>query len=476
MVWLYRFLGILLFLFIVLLLKTFINKKQLEHKDIQPIDIDEHMVINHFIQKIKYQTVSYPDPKHINQQAFIDFKKHLLDTYPLIKKQATYKEIGTGILFHIKGKSNQKPVLLMAHYDVVPVSDTWTVPPFEGVIKEDYIYGRGTLDTKITVNAIMEATEYQLSKNKTFDHDLYIAFSGEEEISGPTPQLMIDYLKSKNVKPYMVLDEGGAIVSNMFPGVEQKVAAIGIAEKGFMNVELSTKSKGGHASTPPKHTPLTRLSKAVIKLNNSKQFKMKMTTPIKALFQHVSPYSKNFFIRLLFTNSSVFTPLIKFIAKLSGGELYAMFKTTLAFTVSEGSKAYNVLPNEAKIGINIRLRPGETSKDVLSKIKKIIHDKHINVRLINQSEPTSTSILDDAYQLLEQAILDNWENTIVSPYLMVATTDSRHYHQICDRVYKFAPMDVSKEDLSRMHSDDERMSKENVIQSVKFYIRLLNQL
>ncbi len=473
--WLYLIISVIAALVIFLIIKTMIHKKVLKPKKVKSIEVDEDTIIKHFIEKIQLKTVSYPDKTKIDQQAFKDFKKHLQDAYPNIKTQATYQEIGTGVLFHIKGLKSDKPIILMAHFDVVPVSDNWSYEPFGGTIEGDYIYGRGTLDTKITVNAIMESIEYLLSKGKTFKQDVYIAFSGEEEIGGPTPKLMIDYFKAQGVKPYLVLDEGGAIVSNMFPGVKEKVAAIGIAEKGVMNIELSATSKGGHASKPPKETPVTLLATAVKKLNESKQFKMKMTSPVKALFDHVTPYSKNFFIRLIFANMWLFKPLISLIAKLSGGELKAMFKTTLAFTVSEGSKAYNVLPNNAKVGINIRLRPDESSDMIINRIKKIINNPDITVIPIQRSEPTPMSKMDEAYQLLEQTILDNWEHTIVSPYLMVATTDSRHYHAICDHVYKFAPMDVSKDDLGRMHSDDERMTKQNVINSVKFYIRLLDQ-
>lgn len=474
--WLYILLGLFVILILVLIINTLIHQSSLVDEPIKDINIDEKKVLERFIKKITYPTISYPDPKHMNQQAFRDFKDHLKNDYPLINKACSYQEIGTGVLFHLKGKAHDKPVVLMSHFDVVPVSKNWTKEPFSGETDETYVYGRGTLDTKLTINAVMESVEYLLSINHTFKQDLYIAFSGEEEIGGPTPKMMIEYFKKLGIKPYLVLDEGGAIVSNMFPGVKEKVAAIGIAEKGFMNVELKAVSKGGHASTPLKDTPVTLLSEAVYKLNRSKQFKMRMTYPVKAMFHHITPYSRNFFIRMIFSNMWLFKPLVNLVAKLSGGQLKAMFKTTLAFTVAEGSKAYNVLPNEAKIGINIRLRPDEDSQLILERIKKIIGTDDITVTPLLVSEPSPISFMDEGYEKVEDAIKSTWQQTIVSPYLMVATTDSRHYHEICDRVYKFSPMDVSKEDLARMHADDERMSKENVSNSVKFYIRLIQNL
>ncbi len=474
--WYYYLIGFVSLLILIIIVRTLIHKKSLENVDIEKLDIDEDKPIQALSKKIQIPTVSYREEDRINKQAFTDFKNLLKSDYPKINEHATYQEIGTGVMFHIKGEKSDEPIVLMAHFDVVPVSKNWEKDPFGGEIDDTHVHGRGTLDTKVTVNAVMESVEYVLSQNHQFKQDIYIAFSGEEEINGPTQKMMVEYFKTNNIKPYMVLDEGGAIVSNMFPGVSEKVAVIGIAEKGYVNIELKAKSKGGHASTPPKETPVTMLSTAVHKLNHSKKFKMRLTSPIRTMFDHITPYSKNFPIRMIFANIWLFKPLIKLIAKLSGGELYAMFKSTLAFTIAKGSPALNVLPNEASFCINIRIRPEETSKDIVSKIKDIIKNDDIEVNIIEISEPTKTSIIDDAFLLIDQAIKKTWDKTIVSPYLMVATTDSRHYHEICDRVYKFAPYDVTSADLKLIHGDDEKITKLNVVNSVKFYIHLLKQL
>jgi carboxypeptidase PM20D1 len=276
--------------------------------------------------------------------------------------------------------------------------------------------------------------------------------------------------------PYLVLDEGGAIVSKMFPGVKEKAAVVGVAEKGFMNVKLTATSKGGHASTPPKHSPVTDLAKAINKLNNHPSFRLKMTKPVKQLFDTLAPHSSSFGIKMLFANRWLFMPLIKMIAKLSGGEFLSMFKTTQAFTLAEGSQAINVLPSSATIGINYRLRPGDKSEVVLKRIQKIIKNKAIQVEAIAISEATPISCVDEAFAMIRKAINFTWPEVIVAPYLMVATTDSRHYHEISEHVYKFSPMDVSKADLAKIHGYDEDISIDNVIHGVNFYINLLEQL
>lgn len=473
---LYGLIGLAVITILVILIKTINFKPVLYPEMKKKYDIDQLRVLESLSQKIQIPTISYLDSKKINKKAFSDFKEHLKSRYPLINEQATYIEIGTGVLFHIKGDSSDEPTVLMAHFDVVPVDGKWTFEPFSGTIDEKYVYGRGTLDTKNSLNAIMESLEYSLAGGKKFKNDLYISFSGEEEIYGETQHLMVEYFKEHDIHPYMVLDEGGAIVSNMFPGVSKKVAVIGIAEKGFMNLKLTAYSKGGHASTPPKETALTILSKAVLRLNKTQTFKMKLTSSVKVLFDTLAPHSKSFIIKMIFANLWIFNPIVKLIARLSGGELLSMFKTTQAFTTSEASDAINVLPTSASIGINYRLRPGESSDTVIKKVKKVIKNKEIKVEAIKVSEATSTSVIDEAFGIVRQAIKKTWPEVIVTPYLMVATSDSRHYHEICDRVYKFSPMDVTKDDLKLIHGEDEKISVENVIHGTYFYLNLIEKL
>lgn len=473
---LYVLVGLFILLVIIILVKTFQFKPILYPEMRKKYEIDEAKVLKALSDKIKIPTISYPESKKVDKQAFKDFKNHLKESYPLLNEQATYKEIGTGVLYHIKGLKQDEPTVLMAHFDVVPVEGNWSFEPFSGKMDETYIYGRGTLDTKSSLNAILEAIEYSLAKGKVFKNDLYISFSGDEEVNGETQHLMVEHFKKADVTPYMVLDEGGAIVSNMFPGVSKKVAVIGIAEKGFMNIKLTTYSKGGHASTPPKDTALTTLSKAVVKLNKSKTFRLKLTPAVRILFDTLAPHSKRFSIKVIFANLWIFTPIVKFIAKTSGGELLSMFKTTQAFTTSSAGDALNVLPNQASVGVNYRLRPEENSEAVVKKIKKVIRNDAITIEVINVSEATTTSKIDDAFGMIRQSIKQTWPEVIVSPYLMVATSDSRHYHEICERVYKFSPMDVSKDDLKLIHGEDEKITRENVINGTNFYINLIEKL
>lgn len=465
-----------LILMIIILYRTFrfVPKDYPEMKKLHPID-KEHAVES-LSKMLTFKTVSFLDKDKELADEFIQFRQFIKDRYPHIVQVATYEEIERGMLFKIPGASSEDPIVLMSHYDVVPAQEGWSEDPFSGRVDEHTVYGRGALDTKSSLNAVMESVEYLLKHGKQFKHDLYLAFSGDEEIFGPSAPAIVETLKSREITPFLVLDEGGAIVKNMFPGVKEKSAVVGIAEKGFMNVTLTARSRGGHASTPPKESAMTDLALAIRKLNNHPSFRLKMTPAVRALFNTIAPHSKSFFIKMLFANLWLFMPLVKLIAKMSGGEFLSMFKTTQAFTLAKGSEAINVLPSEVVVGINYRLRPEDTGDMVLQRIKKIINNPHIEVSMTALSEATPTSSLGDAYSMLKRAINQTWPDVIVAPYLMVATTDSRHYHAISDHVYKFSPMDVSKDDLKKIHGYDEDISIDNVIHGVQFYINLLESM
>lgn len=473
--WIIPVIPIFIFV-IVILYRTFTF--QSDETPVEPtgIEIDPEHAITSLSEMIQIKTVSYSDQSLINESEFERFRQYLVDRYPLIHRTAEKSLHEKGILYHIKGKRNDSPTVLMAHYDVVPVEGDWTYDPFGGRIENGSVHGRGTLDTKNSLSAIMEAMEHTLETGHTFENDVYVAFGGDEEVSGLSAPAIAEFLHQNGVKPGLVLDEGGAIVSNMFPGVKEKVAVIGIAEKGFLNLKLTVRSKGGHASSPPEKSPLTELARAIHALDRHPSFKLKLTEPVRNLFETLAPHSKSFSIRMIFSNLWAFLPVVKKIARSSGGEFLSMFKTTQAFTLAKGSDAINVLPTTASIGINYRLALFDHPDVILKRIKKIIDNENVEIDVLEASKATSVSHLDEPYKRIENAIRSTWKGVLTTPYLMVATTDSRHYHKLSDHVYKFSPMDVSKDDLARIHGIDESISTENVVRGVQFYVNLMKNL
>ena len=465
---------ILMFLAVLLVRVAMFQPKKGLTPSGEPVNLKEEKIVRDMQELLRCKTISYDNSALVDQAEFQKFQELLPKLYPGIHAACERKFLGVnGILYHWKGQESGDPVVLMSHYDVVPVEeDQWEKPAFEGILEDGVLWGRGTLDTKGTLCGIMEAAEQLIGEGYVPRHDIYFAFSGQEEINGETCPAMVDWFEQQGIHPAMVVDEGGAVVENVFPGVAGECALIGIAEKGLTNIEFHAKSSGGHASMPPVHTIVGQLAQAVVDVEGH-PFPRQLTRPVKEMLDTLGRHS-TFLYKLIFANLWCFEGLFDKVCQKSGGELNAMLRTTCAMTRMRGGEAFNVIPPTASVGMNLRLMGTDTVGSARDYLEKVIDNPNIEVSVFEGRNPSGDSDTScPEWTRLCQAVADTWPKALVSPYLMMACSDSWYYNRITDRVYKFSAMKLSKEERGMIHGNNERVPVETLVRTVEFYVRLM---
>ena len=438
------------------------------------VSFDKDAAVDALAQLVRCKTISYNDPASEDEAEFQKLIDLLPTLYPHVFAACSVEKLpDRALLFRWKGKTEGDPAVMMSHYDVVPVDEAmWEKPPFDGIIEDGILWGRGTLDTKATFNAVMSAANQLIREGYVPEKDIYFAFSGGEEVNGLGAVNIVNYFKENNIHPALVVDEGGAVVENVFPGVTKPCGMIGIAEKGMINVCYTAHSGGGHASAPPVKTPISALADACRRILDH-PFKMHITKPTQALFNTLGRHS-TFVYKLIFANLWLFSPVLDLICRLSGGELNALVRTTTAFTQMEGSNARNVIPTEAKLVSNMRLNPADTVAGAVEYLRKTVNDDSIEIHVLESHEPSPISQIDcESWDKVVAAVSQTWPGCIVSPYLMVQCSDARHYRDLSDHVYRFSAMDMTSEERKSVHGNNERIRLDAICRSVEFYIRLM---
>ena len=478
--YLYVLLGVaalLLLLFAVILLRTLAFRPKAGPRTVaKDTDFDGDAVVARLQTLVRFPTVSYREKEKEDEAAFRGLIDALPSLYPNVFATCEFTELpDRALLFRWRGKEVGEPAVMMAHYDVVPAdADAWEKPPFAGVLEDGVLWGRGTLDTKVTFNAILSAADTLIARGFTPASDVYFAFSGGEEINGAGAKNIVSYFKEQDITLGLVVDEGGAVVENVFPGVKLPCGMIGIAEKGMMDMRYRTRSAGGHASAPKPHTPVGVLARACTRIEND-PFPSHLSLPVAAMFDTLGRHS-SFVYRMIFANLWLFRPVLDGICKKSGGELNALMRTTVAFTQMKGSDATNVIPPEASMVSNIRLNPLDTMESALARLQKTVADESVDVEILYGMDPSRVSEIDcPAWDKVASAVASTWEGCLVSPYLMMQCSDSRHYGEISDKVYRFSAMDLTREERATIHGNNERIRVSTARDAVSFYLALLKQ-
>jgi carboxypeptidase PM20D1 len=430
---------------------------------------------------IRIPTVSYRDLERVDTAAFDAFVAELARQFPLLHERLELTRIHThGLLFHWQGSDDARPVVLMAHLDVVPVEGSWQHAAFGGDVADGQIWGRGTLDDKGCLVGICEAVETLLESDFTPAQDVWLSFGCDEEVLGTAAELAVAELERRGVRPWFVVDEGGAIAHDAFTGIRKPVGVVGVTEKGIMSIELRVEGRGGHASTPARMGPTARLARAITRLDRS-PMPASVPAPTVELFRRLAPHAP-LALRPLMANAGRLGPALARVLTALGPESAAMARTTFAVTTLSGSPALNVIAQTAIAGVNIRIMLGDTSETVLAHVRKAIADDKVEIDVIEAYEPSPLSpystadTQDDAFALIEDTISEVFPDAVPAPYLMMAATDSRTFTAISDRVYRFAPFRMTKAQREAIHSYDEHLGVDDFLDGVRWYQRLIERL
>jgi len=474
-----KLIGILfLLLVVVLLFNTFKDSSSLPKYTVEgtPATIDSAAV--HLSQAIQIKTISFGDTLAIDTTEFLKFRKFLETSYPNVHAKLQRQIFNQfSYVYKWAGKdSSLQPYVLMAHMDVVPVEavaeSKWTVPSFSGTIKNDTIWGRGAVDDKVSVIAILESVEQLLKQNYTPNRTIYLCFGHDEEISGKRGAKVIsNWFKEQNIKPAMVLDEGGQIDTKHFKQLNRPFAVIGTSEKGYANFDLSVEIPGGHSSMPATETAIDVLNKAIEKIR-AHSMEPAITPTMQELLNRTKPAEK-FANRLVLSNLWLFKGLM--IGQLEKTkETNAMVHTTLVPTILQSGIKDNVIPTVAKATFNSRILPGQTSDDVLKFITNAVNDDRVVIKkqTISLMEPSPITPFDNPeFKKVEQIIYKSVPDVLVSPFLMIGATDSRYYRSFSNAVLNFSAV----QDVKGFHGIDERIGKTDLNRMIFFYNQLITK-
>tara|TARA_R110002072_G_scaffold118716_4_gene251176 strand:+ start:4250 stop:5695 length:1446 start_codon:yes stop_codon:yes gene_type:complete len=464
-------------LLIIVLVRTFNFQSPEKYSAYDRLEVKAYPDI--LAKALSFETISHKAGM-IDDSAFSKFHLFLENSFPLVHQKLKLEKLNKySLLFHWEGLDPQlDPIVIMAHQDVVPAEysslDKWDYPPFSGVQTDSFIYGRGSLDDKGSLISILNACEELLKINFKPNRSMLFCFGHDEEIGGKDGGLAIaQLLENRGIRAHMVLDEGGNIVSGLVPGIDKPVALVGTSEKGYVSLELSAEIPGGHSSMPNSKTAIGQINKALYKLEQN-PLPNRITEPLHGFISCIGP-ELPFSQKMAFANTWLFQPLIFKVYEGSASGSALIHSTQVATIFQSGIKD-NVIPNRAKATVNYRLLPGDEPSFILERARKLIGDSLVKIRIFEDFSISASPVSDyksEAFRSIGKSIKAVFPEAIVSPYLVIAATDSRHFYNISDHVYRFAPIVLTKEDLPRLHGINERISILGYEKSVRFYATLM---
>jgi carboxypeptidase PM20D1 len=452
--------------------------------DVSPttVTVDVTAAAERLAEVLKFRTVSYQDSSVFELAQFEALHQYLERAFPRVHRALLRETVGGASLLYtwLGSDTSLPPVVLMAHQDVVPVEPgtegDWAYPPFSGAISGGYVWGRGAIDDKSNLTAQLEAVELLLGRGYRPRPTVLLAYGHDEEVGGLNGAAKIAaLLEQRGVQPAFVVDEGGAVAEGIVPGLASPVAAVGIAEKGHLSLELRVRVDGGHSSMPPFQTAIGILARALERLERH-QMPRGLRPVTATMFDYLGP-ELPFLARLVVANRWLFEPIIvrQFGSTAVGN---AMLRTTAAPTIFRAGVKENVLPSSASAVLNFRILPGDSIRHVLEHVRRTIDDPRVEIRMLPlQSEASPASSVDsEFFRSIARSIRQVIPEAVVVPWLVVGGTDSRHFSKLTPNVYRVSLVRAGPGDLSRIHGTDERVGIENYGEMVRFYVQLLQHV
>ena len=437
--------------------------------------------VERFRALLRVPTISRLDTEQVDWKQFDRFVTLLPQLYPGVHKSLTREIVAEhSLLYRWPGRSAAAPTILLAHYDVVAASnERWDHPPFGAELVETpdgtELWGRGSLDDKGALVSILEAVERCVADGFVPANDIYLSFGHDEETVGTGSQAIVALLASRGIRPVLLVDEGGAVVEDIFPGVSGPIAVVGVSEKGITSVELTVLQDGGHASTPPPLSATTRLARAIVRLNRS-PFRARFSSTNLEMIRTVGAHARQPY-RWLFTNQWLTRGLLLALFSRLGDETRAMVRTTAVVTRLSGSDADNALAEKATATVNMRVAVGSSVSESVDHIRRAIRDDRVEVTALNPSEPSPISpTAGQQWDAVRGAIEATFPGVIVTPYIQLGASDSRHFTGICDAVYRFTPFEISRAERGTLHAVNERIRIATWLRGIEFYATLIESV
>lgn len=458
--------GIIVLLLLIAVIKTLVSGQK------QPAaapETDETRALGYaetLARMVREETVSEAGSE--DYEKFNAFHEFMRSLFPKTFAACEVHEIDGCLLLKWPGKSPEHPVCFLAHMDVVEANpDDWTYGPFSGTVTDGKIYGRGSGDTKCSLFAAFQAVEECIADGVIPERDIWLASSCNEETGGPGAGKLAKYLDENGIRLALLCDEGGAVTEEPVSGIKGLYAMVGVYEKGYADVLFTARSNGGHSSTPPKNTPISRLAKLVAYIDKHPPFKYKFTPEVEATFSSIAPYC-GFGYRLVLSNLWLFKPVL--LSVLKGTTAGAMLGTTCVFTMAKGSNGGNVIPQAATVNANLRFSPWDESKDVMERLGIIAEKFGAEVFCDDPREATKPVNFNGAgYKMVQAAEKEVFKDIPLIPYVVTGGTDARSFEGVCDAVMRFSPVIYSKEAMGRMHGIDEYIEYYSLPLAVDYY-------